>query len=153
VTHNGPYYIRLGKTGESILHPHLAESSILPGMIPIIDNKNKTAVLSTGTITPFVLEKIQSNKFSYDLWSVPYIKPIDETLLSHIANNAQCIITVEEHQLEGGFGSIILETLYDLKAQNKIKELPEVRRIGIKDPLSNIGTQDYMRNKMDFSIF
>ncbi len=151
ISHDGPSYLRLGGSREKVLHT-TSEITELQGMIPIIHLGNKSVVLSTGTITTYVLEKIKNAQISCDLWSVPIISPIDKATLAFIAQSAEKIITVEEHQLAGGFGSAILEALLDLKNSNQIPAIPHVERIGFTEiPTQDLGNQDYIREKMDYS--
>ena len=42
-----------------------------------------------------------------------YIKPLDEELILEMARDVGHIVTVEEHVLDGGFGSAVLELLAD----------------------------------------
>jgi 1-deoxy-D-xylulose-5-phosphate synthase len=42
-----------------------------------------------------------------------FVRPLDADLIEHIAATHRALVTVEEHSLEGGFGSAVLETLAD----------------------------------------
>lgn len=61
------------------------------------------------------------------VYNMLFVKPLDLDLLEHAAKNHTTLITLEDGCLEGGFGSAVLEALYDLGHQN------EVIRIGIPD--------------------
>lgn len=153
IHHKGPCYLRLGNSREKILHTTGLNNDELPGMIPVIKADNDTVVLSVGTITSYVLDKLKELGIQCDLWSVPVVSPLDKKILASIANSAKKMITVEEHQLAGGFGSAILEALLDLKNTDKINFLPEFHRIGIHEvSMKNIGNQDYLRGQIDFSM-
>lgn len=152
ISHQGPCYLRLGNSREKILHINGLKNDKLPNMIPVIEANNKTVVLSVGAITSYVLDKLKESNIHCDLWSVPVVLPMDKKTLTSIVHSAKQIITVEEHQLAGGFGSAIFEALLDLKNTHKIAFLPEFHRIGIHEVYTkDIGNQDYLRNQIDFS--
>jgi len=152
INEKGPVYMRLGASKEKTLHEKPLADKNLSSMIPIIQNNDKTIILSVGTITSFLFEKIIENKLLCDLWSVPIVSPLDENKLANIIKSAEKVITVEEHQLAGGFGSLVMETLLKLKNNGMIKIFPEFHRIGVDNvPMDDIGNQDYLRNKINFS--
>jgi len=91
---------------------------------------------------------IMEHRKNYDLYSCPFIKPIDANALIQIVNHHSEIITIEEHQLSAGFGSAIIEQINDLYAQGKIKQYPKIIRKGINDEfLSVSGAQKYLWKK------
>ena len=56
------------------------------------------------------------------------------------------MITLEEHQKSGGFGSAVLEAYNDLLEEGKIKMLPNIKRVAIPDIFLHVaGTQEYLR--------
>jgi transketolase len=55
---------------------------------------------------------------------------------------------MEEHQLNTGFGSMIVERLSDFYASGKISAMPRVHRVGIPNMFVSVaGTQEYLREK------
>ena len=68
-----------------------------------------------------------------------FAKPLDEALLLELAENHANFITLEEHSLQGGFGSAVTEFVNDrgLKVN--------VERIGIGDVLVQHDSQDRQR--------
>jgi 1-deoxy-D-xylulose-5-phosphate synthase len=71
-----------------------------------------------------------------------FVKPLDVELICRVAQRSKYLITVEEHALQGGFGSAVLECLADEGITN-----PSVRRIGIPDHFIDQGPQDLLRQK------
>lgn len=61
------------------------------------------------------------------------IKPFDETTLVKYAKHADKVVTVEEHQIAAGFGSLVCEVLSE-------KCPKPVKRIGIHDRFGQSGT-------------
>lgn len=70
-----------------------------------------------------------------------FIKPLDEELLLQLAGQHEAVLTVEEHVLQGGFGSAVLEFLVDRGA------LPRrVERLGMPDRWVEHGEQSLLRD-------
>jgi 1-deoxy-D-xylulose-5-phosphate synthase len=74
-----------------------------------------------------------------------FVKPLDNKLLLEYASKIKKIITVEEHVLDGGFGSAVLEMLIDNGVSNFY-----LKRIGIKNEFVEHGPQDIL--KQDYEI-
>ena len=69
-----------------------------------------------------------------------FIKPLDAELILSQARTTGAIITVEENSLQGGFGSAVLELLYD----NGLGHV-KVKRLGLPDRFIEHGTQAQLR--------
>ncbi|HWP57895.1 MAG TPA: 1-deoxy-D-xylulose-5-phosphate synthase [Candidatus Acidoferrales bacterium] len=69
-----------------------------------------------------------------------FVKPLDRELLAQVCAETPRVITVEDHVLQGGFGSAVLEFLADAGLQNVT-----VRRLGVPDRFVTHGTQDELR--------
>jgi transketolase len=135
----GPKYLRLGKNGE----PPLSDSKMTsPESARLLKPGTKLAVLSTGGVGIEVVKAINEMSLaSADLvahFSVPNFS--HQAIDSIGLQNFEQIITVEEHVLDGGFGSFILEYL------ESNQKLIRVKRIGIQRSFSyEIGNQKYLR--------
>lgn len=110
VKRRGPAYLRLHKAGE----PNITACNdpIIPGAPRFVaGNKNSTtAILSTGFATQGVIDKIiQSDQ--YALFSMPAWGMRFREHVQSFASNYMRIITLEDHLMDGGFGSWVLESL------------------------------------------
>ncbi len=76
-----------------------------------------------------------------------FVKPLDADLILALARTIPKMITVEEHVLDGGFGSAVLELLAD----NFV--MARVHRMGIGDEFVEHGSQAILRqlHKLDVS--
>jgi transketolase len=106
-----PSYLRIGKVGEPFIHndvPHLT-----PGMwVPIALNENaKIAYLTTGTTLDLVNQMLVQKKSlqDYSLFSMPLWSMNTKMLQVDQVSKFSKVITVEDHLLDGGFGSWMLE--------------------------------------------
>jgi transketolase len=144
VKHNGPCYLRLGKAGEPKVHADDVSFTFGAGIE--VRKGNGTAVLTCGAMLKYAADFLNENKSVFGLYSFPYIKPIDKKLLKKIAIEYNEFIVIEEHQLSGGFGSVILEAYNDLLQEGLINSFPKIRRIAIPDKFISVaGSQEHLR--------
>ncbi|MCM1532461.1 MAG: transketolase [Bacteroides sp.] len=145
VRHQGPMYLRIGKAGEKNVHGESVRLDFeLGDILPVGTSKaaDTTAVLTTGSILYSAWEAISGNNLQYALYSVPSIKPIDKDQLIRIADRYNEIVTLEEHQLNGGLGSLIASSVSDLYSEGKISRFPRIKRIGVDDKfIYKVGSQ------------
>lgn len=145
--YNGPMYIRLGKTGEKVVHEDAIDLHI-GDILPLKhNNNNKTAVICCGSILDIARHQIEDNNLPYNLYSIPFVKPIDNDQLATIINShPDGLIVMEEHQASCGVGSAIIEQASDMYAQGKLSVFPKVIRKAIKDEfIPIVGSQEYLR--------
>lgn len=146
--YDGPMYIRLGKAGEKIVHSEERIDLNIGDICPIrVKNGNRTAVLACGNILDAICHQINENNYAYDIYSVPFVKPLNISQLKNIvASYPDGFITIEEHQKSCGMGAAIVEIVNDLYYENKICTYPRIRRIAIPDEFVDVvGTQIYLR--------
>lgn len=146
--YNGPMYIRLGKAGEKVAHTE--ESLIVNAgdILPVMLNEgNKKAVLACGNIMAAAKTQIEEQKLPYDLYSVPFVKPLNkEQLKAIVEKHPEGLITLEEHQASTGMGSAIVEQVNDMYANGELAAYPIIKRVAIPDEFAPIvGTQTYLR--------
>lgn len=140
----GVSYLRLGRGGEKTIHKSLDRIEI--GKAVIVNQGKELAILSTGAIfeeVDIAIEKLHKAAINPTVVTFPSIKPIDLKMLKDLSMTHRYFITVEEHNLDGGFGSAIIEALSDLRISGIT-----VTRIGLKNIYSSIvGTQKYLRGE------
>lgn len=142
-TYNGPMYIQLGKAGEKNIHPTVQDLKIGDIIKFRVSGKNK-ALFLTGSIAAEVLT--DDKALEYDIYTVPFIKPLNRTQMQSIASTHSEITIIEEHQLSTGVGSAITEVLNDLYADEKLSIYPRIHRIGIADCFTEVsGSQNFLR--------
>jgi transketolase len=112
-----PSYLRLGKAGEPSLHKTVPK--IQPGTwLPVItSNKSKRTILSTGGTLELAYNWIKSNpEHQYDLHSMPLWAMKNKTSQPLEVNKWSEVLTAEDHLIDGGFGSWMMEALCVNKA-------------------------------------
>ena len=139
----GTCYLRLGRGGEKRIHDHIDNFEI--GKAIKIHDGEKIAIFSTGAIFEEVAdaEAILAEHDIYPaVYTFPTVKPIDRAVIARCAADFDMIVTVEEHNIVGGFGSAVAEILAELP------ERARLLRIGIHDTYSSIvGSQKYLRSQ------
>lgn len=72
-----------------------------------------------------------------------FIKPLDGAMLHNLATGGRPIFVLEEHALQGGFGSAILEFMESEQLDTSV-----VRRFGIPDEFVEHGTRDQLLEQL-----
>lgn len=141
--HQGTCYLRLGRGGEKRIHEKIDDFQI--GKAIKIKNGEKVVIFSTGAIFDEVVDAIQSmeeHSINPALYTFPIVKPIDRAAIEECAEQYELIVTVEEHNIIGGFGSAVSEVLAELPGPRA-----RILKIGLDDRYSSIvGSQKYLRD-------
>lgn len=144
----GTCYLRLGRGGEQKIHEKIDNFQI--GKAIKINDGEKVAVFSTGAIfdeAKGAVELLKEDGLNPALYTFPTVKPIDKDVITDCAEKFDMIVTVEEHNIIGGFGSAVAEITAEM-ADKKAKLV----RVGLNDMYSCIvGTQKYLRNEYGMS--
>ena len=141
--HNGTCYLRLGRGGEKCIHDKIDDFQI--GKAIKIKDGEKVVIFSTGAIFDEAMEAremLKEKSINSGLYTFPTVKPIDRETIEECANKYELIVTVEEHNIVGGFGSAVSEVLSELGGTRA-----KILRIGLNDKYSSVvGSQKYLRN-------
>ena len=139
----GTCYLRLGRGGEKRIHDKIDNFKI--GKAIKIHDGERVAVFSTGAIFEEIAgaERLLAEQGIYPaVYTFPTVKPMDRETVLRCAKDFDMIVTVEEHNLSGGFGSAVAEVLCALSAHARLL------RIGLNDAYCSIvGNQKYLRSQ------
>lgn len=139
---NGPVYIRLGKAGEPNIHKDA--SKLRFGKTAIIKTGKDIALITSSIMLQTAFEATQmleEKGISVQLMQVHTIKPFDIQSIITAAKKVKHIVTLEEHTIYGGLGSIVAEVI----AENSLAV--RFKRIAVENSLLKVlGNQGYMRN-------
>lgn len=141
--HPGTCYLRLGRGGEQRIHEHLEDFAI--GQAIRVHDGRDIAVLSTGAIFEEVrlAESILAEQgVQPAVFTFPTVKPLDRDTILTCAQQYRLLVTCEEHQLDGGFGSAVAEVLAESPHQARLL------RLGLPNLYSPlVGSQKYLRQQ------
>ena len=136
-TYDGPMYIRLGKAGEKIVHTDSLDNLHIGDILPLRENGNSIATIACGSILEKARQSIEEQNLPYDLYSIPFVKPLNKLQLKTIAESHNGgLIVMEEHQKSCGVGSAIIELLSDMYNALELASFPKVKRLAINDEFS-----------------
>ena len=108
----------------------------------LLDGKDLTIIAIGATVYPALeaAETLRKKGIDTGVVNARFIKPLDVDLILSVARRTGHIITVEENALQGGFGSAVLELLYDHNLQDV-----KIKRLGIPDHYIEQGSQAQLR--------
>lgn len=146
IAENGkPTYLRLAREKTPIFSTE--ESPFELGKAYVLREGSDVSLFGTGSMTYHMLvaAQILENKgVKAEVVHVPTIKPLDEDTLLTSARKTGRVVTAEEAQAAGGFGSAVAELLSD--------KLPmPVKRIGVNDRFGESGTPAELMEYFGFS--
>ncbi len=125
-----PIYIRLARGGDPIVSKDDRDFE-LGKSIKMKDGADGLFV-TTGVMTQLALESVEILKtkgVDVGVLHVHTIKPFDASGVVSAVESVKAVVTVEEHIVNGGLGSAVLESCSELHAEL----LPKISRIGIPD--------------------
>lgn len=108
----------------------------------LLDGKDLTIIAVGATVYPALeaAEILRQKGIAAGVVNARFVKPLDVELILSVARRTGHVMTVEENALQGGFGSAVLELLYDNNLQNV-----KVKRLGIPDHYIEQGSQAQLR--------
>jgi len=136
--HDGPSYIRFGRTATPVFTTPETPFEIGKALTLWDHDKPKVAILSTGTLSYEALlaaRTLASDGIESTVLHIPCVKPLDTEAVVRAARKAGRVLTVEEHQVMGGFGSAVAECL------GEAYPVP-MKRIGVQDAFGQSGTPE-----------
>ena len=124
---------------------HCEFEAIPVGKARLVSDGSDVAVLSYGPLGNDVQKAIsqlreEGNSLSVAHYDMRFCKPLDTEVLESVSQRFSRIVTVEDGQLAGGFGSAVLEWLSDNG------KTTSVRRVGLPDRFIEHGTVSELRH-------
>ena len=110
VQNPGPSYMRLGKAGEPTFHNEVPTVSPGRWLRVRAGGMGNRVLLSTGAVLQLAMEWVDSEKFNgYAVCSMPLWSMTNKFAQAEFLKSVDQVVTVEDHLLDGGFGSWLLE--------------------------------------------
>lgn len=139
--HQGPVYIRFGR--EAVPDFTATDQKFTIGKAQLLQSGNDISLLATGHMCWEALQAaqlLQANGIQARVLNFHTIKPLDEQAVVLAAKETGALLTVEEHQINGGFGSALAEVL--------VKNHPvPMDLIGMQDQFGESGKPEELTKK------
>lgn len=144
--HNGPVYIRLGRSKIPVIFDENYKFEIGKGVE--LKKGNDIALIATGIMVEKALvaaEELSKEGISARVINISTIKPIDEDIIIKAAKETKGIVTVEEHSIIGGLGSAVTEVVSE-------NAPTYVERIGTMDVFGESGDGNELLEKYGLNV-
>ena len=135
---DGPVYLRFGRTATPVFTTQDTPFHIGKALILWESSHPKVAILSTGSLSHSALiaaKMLSEEGIDSTVLHVSSVKPLDTEAVLRVAKQAGRVVTVEEHQVAGGFGSAIAEFLAEHHS------VP-MRLLGVSDQFGQSGSSE-----------
>jgi len=144
--HNGPVYLRFGRPGWPVFTPDDQKFEI--GKALMLNEGTDVTIFATGHLVWNSIEaaKILAAKgISVELINIHTIKPLDDAAVLASAAKTKCVVTAEEHQMNGGLGDSIAQLL--------ARKLPTpLEMVAVNDSFGESGTPAELLDKYGMGV-
>lgn len=139
--HQGPVYLRFGRPVVPTFIPENTPFEI--GKALLLNEGTDVSIFATGHLVWKAIEAghvLAEQGISAEIINIHTIKPLDAEAILHSVRKTRCAVSAEEHQINGGLGDSIAQTL----AQN----LPApLEMVGVQDRFGESGKPDQLMEK------
>lgn len=129
----GPVYLRFGRPAVPNFTP--ADQKFVIGKADTLTEGSDVTIIATGHLVWKALEAadvLAEKGISAEVINIHTIKPIDEEAILKSVSKTRCVVTAEEHMLNGGLG--------DSVAQILSRKLPSpMEMVGVNDVFGESG--------------
>ncbi|GIW67548.1 MAG: transketolase [Candidatus Parcubacteria bacterium] len=152
----GPFYIRYVRDKTPIITTEETPfrfGKIEEFWVPQTNaDKNLVAVFATGHLVYQALlaaKDLEEEGIDVYVLNVHTIKPLDVEKIFEITKKVKGIITLEDHQVQGGMGSAIGEALMniDFQRQYGFFSIPPIKFLGLQNTFAESGNPDELIQK------
>jgi transketolase len=139
--YKGPVYLRFGRPVLPNFTPKDQKFEI--GKAVMINEGKDVSIFATGHLVWEAIlagEMLEAKGINAEIINIHTIKPLDEKAILTSVAKTRCIVSAEEHQMNGGLGDAISQ----LMARNT--PLPQ-EYVAVKDSFGESGTPDQLMKK------
>jgi transketolase len=142
----GPFYLRFVRDKTPVITTE--ETPFRFGKIECFwkpkNEKAEVAIMATGHLIYqglLAAKELEEEGIDVYVLNVQTIKPLDTEKIFEIAKKVKGIITLEDHQVQGGMGSAISEVLinFDLRKQFNLEVIPAIKFLGLQNTFGGSG--------------
>jgi len=137
----GPVYLRFGRPSVPVFTP--ADQVFEIGKAITFTEGTDVSIFATGHLVWKALEaaeQLEAKGISAEVINIHTIKPLDNAAILKSVKKTKCVVTAEEHQMNGGLGDSIAQLL--------AREYPlPLEMVAVKDTFGESGTPDELMKK------
>ena len=139
--YEGPVYLRFGRP--TVPNFTDAEQKFEIGKAVILNEGKDVTIFATGHLVWKAIEageQLAALGIDAEIINIHTIKPLDEQAVLTSVRKTRCVVTAEEHQMNGGLGDSIAQLL--------ARELPSpLEMVAVHDSFGESGTPDQLMTK------
>ena len=139
--YDGPVYIRVGRDEWPLVFDDSYEFRFGKGTW--LREGSDVVLMNSGLLLPYALEAadlLRQEGIDAGVINMPTVKPIDSELIAQVGRDVGAVVTVENHNILGGFGGAVAEVLAETYPAC-------MERIGIRDEYSESAPNDDLAEK------
>jgi transketolase len=139
--YDGPVYLRFGRPSVPNFTP--ADQKFEIGKAVVLTEGTDVTIIATGHLVWKAIEaeaQLAQLGISAEVINIHTIKPLDDAAILKSVTKTKCVVTAEEHQMNGGLG--------DSVAQLLSRNLPTPQEfVAVNDSFGESGTPDELMTK------
>lgn len=139
--YNGPVYLRFGRP--AVPNFTAADQKFEIGKAVMLNEGTDVSIFATGHLVWKAIEageQLAAQGINVEIINIHTIKPLDASAVLASAKKTRCVVTAEEHQMNGGLGDSIAQLLS--------RELPTpIEMVAVNDSFGESGTPDQLMTK------
>lgn len=139
--YHGPVYLRFGRPSVPVFTP--ADQKFEIGKAVMMQEGKDVSIFATGHLVwkaVEAIEMLEQKGISAELINIHTIKPLDEEAILKSVAKTKCVVSAEEHQMNGGLGDSIAQLL--------ARNTPTPQEfVAVKDSFGESGTPDQLMTK------
>lgn len=139
--YKGPVYLRFGRPSVPVFTP--ADQKFEIGKAVLLQEGKDVSIFATGHMVWKAIEAIEileQKGISAELINIHTIKPLDDKAILASVAKTKCVVSAEEHQMNGGLGDSIAQLL------SRNTPTPQ-EFVAVKDSFGESGTPDQLMTK------
>jgi len=139
--YTGPVYLRFGRPKVPVFIPEDQPFKI--GKALLLNEGSDVTIFATGHLVWKALDAakiLESKGVSAEIINIHTIKPLDEAAVLQSVNKTKCVVTAEEHMMNGGMGDSIAQLL--------VRKLPTpLEMVAVNDKFGESGIPEELMVK------
>ena len=139
--HEGPVYLRFGRPKMPVFTPEDQEFKI--GEAVMLNEGTDVTIVATGHLVWEAIEAghiLAEMGINAEIINIHTIKPLDASTILESVEKTGCIVTAEEHQMNGGLGDSIAQLL-------ALKRPSPIEMVAVKDSFGESGKPSDLMEK------